>query len=661
MVASSPETPQASASGDAHHTPLRGEQHEIPAIDDITDTEDLVRFAVAAQLGLVKAWHPSVSQNSIERSAYLSTGALTKKLRGDKTNGYRRTPFSDDELRQLDDAFVAVKLEHAGGLSAMGVRLRGRGDTWANLDARVPPGWADEMLAHPSTRELGVMLQATALTARVRAAYRAKRPVNQHHEADIKRTVRQLVHIGSAPPTRRNVEALILLGTLAGYTFAQMQGVLRDELASPLGFRVWRAVTKSVLLAPKNNGATPAADVQHLENFVFDQLQKAEQLREISLYPGRSLDLELAIIVPRSWSEKNEINWVRKVLLDRATNEHATLRERGTAAFGLWQRAVTGDDPDREQVRGHLLKLIDEFQHHAREDIAEGLRWTAITLQRCLDDEMAVCNRWPDADAPWFRVVMDAAASLERQAIPPEVRPGARKLFEHILLQNAGVYRRQAIETLIAAGLAKYVTPALTQVLEREQGEHWLRIRALFALGFMQCRDDQVARALADACNRIYRRLNSTAPADYPPALITELHAALFAIGDCFGPREAADEARNVRNLISTMLRELVTEQKTLSDEMRPIARAIAYLLTVTAQPRTTPMRPDLAQELLMVLKDHTDEVTRKLSEDALNFRFTAQGKIRPLLDADRTDLRDDDDPDDPLGSTWAGWGSNPQ
>ncbi|HEY3872771.1 MAG TPA: hypothetical protein VGM10_30720 [Actinocrinis sp.] len=419
-----------------------------------------------------------------------------------------------------------------------------------------------------------------------------------------------------------------------------MQKELARELGEPMGFRVWRAVTKSVLLNTPKGTNKPLPQTAVLRKFVETQLKDAERLRTRSLYPGRSLDMELAIIVPASWStDEAGTNWVREVLLTRAMNQEATLRERGTAAFGLWQRAHSGEDPDKETVCRHVLDLVTSFRKaNDRPDIASGLRWTAATLQHCVEQDTATCNTWPTTSEPWFDRVMQAAASLDQEPIPTSVRPGTRTLFEHALLQNAGVYRRQAIETLIAAGLASHVTPALIEYLEHEH-ESWLRIRALFALGFVQRRDRQVSQALYSACLRAYRQLNWTDPDSNPRAPITELHAALFAVGDCFGPRGAEAAAREVRAPLSGMLEQLVTEKQTDHSCMWPVARATAYLLTVTAQPRRAGQsKPDLAQRLLTELENHPDEsVTGRLSTWA-KFRFAENGSIVPLLDATRDD-----------------------
>ena len=64
------------------------------------------------------------------------------------------------------------------------------------------------------------------------------------------------------------------------------------------------------------------------------------------MYAGRSLDLELAISVPAEWSPPDD-DWVGETPLERAWNNNATIRERGTAAMGLWQRAMTCGPADR--------------------------------------------------------------------------------------------------------------------------------------------------------------------------------------------------------------------------------------------------------------------------------------------------------------------------
>ncbi|MGW3812089.1 hypothetical protein [Micromonospora sp. NPDC005113] len=72
--------------------------------------------------------------------------------------------------------------------------------------------------------------------------------------------------------------------------------------------------------------------------WVAEQLNSCERLRKHSLYPARSLDLELAITIPKVWSPP-ERDWAGERLRSRANDPNATLREPGTAAFVLWERA----------------------------------------------------------------------------------------------------------------------------------------------------------------------------------------------------------------------------------------------------------------------------------------------------------------------------------
>lgn len=558
--------------------------------------------------------------------------------------------FGDAHLKRFDLIMSVLRLDYAGGLSALAVRLRGAHDRKIGpVDPHSPAGAHKELLSRFSNDEDTVLLQADALVSRLRVASSLDRPVHRQSAAEIDRVVSRLILIGAAPPTQRNVEALIWLGTLSGYAFDRMRmRLVKTVRTTPLGFRVWRAVTKSVLLNTVGAAATKEARIDEatissLRVSVQRLLREAETLRTTSLYPGRSLDLELAIALPGDWSAPSDRpsgDWVGEVLLDRARNKDATLRERGTAAHGLWERAVKGKGQDRETVEAVLRDLIEAFRKtDERPDIAAGMRWTAATLDAVVTGGVDVCDEWPRCDEPWFRTVMTAAENLgEDLTIPKQVRPATRKLFEHALLQNAGVPRRQAIDTIVAAGWAEQVAIALIEVLDNERQESWLRIRALFALGFLQCRSPEVREALAEACVRATENLSGCGDADQQPAIVTELHAALFAVGDCFGARGAEKHARAVREPLRPVLDELVRSDLLTAERTWPVARAVAYLLTFTAQARGGDGSEDLAQTLLKVLALHEDAVTRQLSRWALEFRFADDGSVRPLLDAARLD-----------------------
>jgi hypothetical protein len=89
-----------------------------------------------------------------------------------------------------------------------------------------------------------------------------------------------------------------------------------------------------------------------------------------------------------------------------------------------------------------------------------------------------------------------------------------------MILQNAGLYRRQAIETVVTSGWTEPIARALGSLLRSEQNEAWLRIRAQFALSFLQRRDRWVEDQLVRSCQQAYRklRLNETPTTPRRPA-----------------------------------------------------------------------------------------------------------------------------------------------
>src|SRR5205814_902580 len=171
-------------------------------------------------------------------------------------------------------------------------------------------------------------------------------------------------------------------------------------------------------------------------------------------------------------------DWIGRALLARARNPDATISERGTAAMGLWQRALRDGHP-LEKTREDLRELITEFRDpDSRPDAPAGLRWLAATLEHVIDVEAEVCNDWPEVDEDWFRNVQEAADELDDAdaGIPATLLTGTKNLFRQMILQNASVYRREAIETVVASGWSAPVARALGSLLEKEQEEAWLRI-----------------------------------------------------------------------------------------------------------------------------------------------------------------------------------------
>ncbi|MGW3248623.1 hypothetical protein [Streptomyces sp. NPDC001070] len=637
-----------------------GEDRVHVRVDDVDDAGQLIRYAVAAQLARLEQY--GISQTAVAKGAGAHPSKLTLTLKGRPTAAGGSGAPEGEWLRSLDSSIVglAPDTETLGGLNSLGIRLRGleKQDT---LIAHLPASWAWEMLQEDAETEFAVLTQASALLSLFIPIGQAQRsPSELRHKykhIKIQPLVKRLALIGGAPPTSRNVDALVLLGGLTKCAWdkdlADLVGKrLRD---SPLGFRLWRAITKLVHLC----AADPAA-YSHVKGWVATLLKDSDELRGSSIYPGRSLDLELAIAIPYAWSRPDgpgpdgqNGDWVRKLLLGRARDPKATLRERGTAALGLWQRVLSNNPAHATnpvqgatvgQTERELRELADLFaQPETRPDAAAGMRWVASTLTSVLDAKVPVCNQWPQPEPeqdPWFQVVQDATRVLDTQEIPERILGPTKVLFQHMLLQNAGVQRRQATDAILAGGWTDAVIHGLAHVLQEEKKESWLRVRALFAIGYLQCRDDFVARVLVEACREAYRKLTAKDPTD---AQITEMHGVLFAIGDCFGASFGArdrSKLKSVRSQLSPILEELATGGLTEKDpRLYPVARALVYLLTFTAQDRRA-QEKDLAERLLESMSTHPDPLTRAFCHWTLRFRFTHDGKVQSLLHA--ADFEDD-------------------
>jgi hypothetical protein len=609
-------------------------------VTDISSDVQLLRYATAGQLEQLLRRRRGLTQEKIAQGAGFSTnsrsaGAILSHALKDRLNA--------KQLKGLDEIIGALAppdLDGTGGLSSLSLRLsaeRREKIKDSSLTAHVPPSWTRKILQDPPADEVGVLIQASALLAAFLATDKmdtggtSVESIRDRYSEEMTLLVRRLILISVAPPTSRNYDAQILLGMLASYAFEPLRDRLDSQLRrSPMSFRVWRAVTKLVKLSEDGEHAGD------LRVWVRQLIRDAEGLRRDSIYAGRSLDLELALAVPPAWSPHKD-DWVSQALLTRARNPDATIRERGTAAMGLWQRALREGHPSSlKETRENLQALITEFRDPgSRPDAPAGLRWLATTLEHVIDKEVEICNDWPDVDEDWFRNVQEAADELDGAGLPDHLLTGTKSLFKHMILQNAGVHRRDAIETVVTSGWSAPVARALGFLLEKEQ-EAWLRVRAEFALSFLQQRDATVESDLTRACEHAYASLKlDQIPEDQVPprSHVTEMHSSLFAAGDCFGVPGCEERARSVRTTLAPILTRLADAQGDRAMILRRPARAAAYLLTVTAQPAHGG-KPDLSQELLEKLGRHPDPVTARLSNWALSFRFAPDGTIRPLLAA---------------------------
>ncbi|WP_328442759.1 hypothetical protein [Amycolatopsis sp. NBC_00438] len=592
-------------------------------ISSIEDANQLLYYAVTAQLERVK--RRGYTQERI--------AASMEKWKSNSNFGRRLKEPPDEMLEMLDRRLMAIepKLDRTGGLLALAARLRRVGNLQA-LEAGIPPAWWQRKIDRPMVTEMNVLETGAALLSKMRTVPDNAMQVRDRNKEKLQEVVTRLILIGAAPPTPDNVEALMLLGRIAGAegTFEMVEKILENALSNhPLGFRVWRAVTTVVMI---NNANANAEEV--IKPWVQAQLEEAETRREMSLFPARSLDLELAIVIPPKWSPPGGDDWVSDALKRRASNKDATVRERGMAAAGLWERALLhGDRSYQGNIKDYLGQMIATFRAEAKQDdqgVPRGLHWAATTLEQNIEEGKAVCNSWPNVtDEPALDVIREAMQEFVTQRTPQAVLPATKTLFEHALLQAAGVHRRHAIDTLAAGGWTGPVVAALGRVIRHDDTATWLRCRALFAISFLQDRDRAVESLIRWSCQDIKRRMDihfkDRPGTPVPPALAADMHAALFAAGDCFGPAGAEDGARRLRTALDPMLGDLLRKGQSDHSLVR-VGRAAAYAIAVTAQPG------DNSKNLLGLLADHADPAVVRLGKWALR-RFDGQenGGVRPL------------------------------
>jgi hypothetical protein len=619
-------------------------------ITDISSSDQLLRYAAAGQLARLLSDREFLNNGLVAQGAGFARNRRVAGQELSRSMGSR--PLTAKQLKGLDEVIGALGRDSdgAGGLSSLALRLsmekRDRIDI-SSLVAHVPPSWTSRLLQDPPADEMGALTQASAVLAAFQATQKidtrgqSEATVRDRYSEDLKHLARRLVAVSGAPPTARNSDAQLLLGLLASYSFDSMRVLLERELKySPLGYRVWRAIAKLVTLSDLRG-----RQADSLREWVRQLLEGSDSLRMHSIYPGCGLDVELAIALPEAWSPPGDGDWVSRVLLQKARSQDATLRERGSAAMGLWERAVRVDDrPTLEQAKGDLRQLITDFRQNpgARPDCPGGLAWIAATLEHVIESGRPVCNDWPVIDDPWYQRVQQAAEELDLQDVPSDLLTGTKNLFLHMILQNAGTYRSLAIETVVASGWAQPVARTLGHLI-RIESEAWVRIRAEAALGLLQRPHDGTTK---DDLTRACRRASENLKVDKIPqdgrdepeaerprrAHISELHAALFAVGDCFGVPGAEARAGAAREELRGVLTELAKVETPKARVLRRPARAAAYLLTVTAQPSRA--GKDFSQEMLERLLDHPDPVTSRFSRWALGFRFTPDGGVRPFVAA---------------------------
>ncbi|MET0424100.1 MAG: hypothetical protein ABW046_09510 [Actinoplanes sp.] len=614
-------------------------QHDGLVLDDVSDFRQLQVYAATAQVlyldylrpqgrrwsqtDIAERWYPNRAHGvgtdpgeaATQEPSKLRRQALSLFVRQLKE---ARQPF----LHRLDGVLLdlAPELSRAGALAAFAGRLSGirRAKDFGFV---VPAQYQSEILSLRRPPPIFVLQQAAVLLAKFEQDPDQAKSTYPHVLTPL---TDDLIRIGSLPPTPYSVDALLALGGLARFAFGEMKERLELALETPLGFRVWRAIA-AVVTAIKESGEEDTFTGRQVRGWVMNQLRQSDRLREYSLYPARSLDLEVAILVPLSWSPPGErsSDWAGNLLRRRAADPAATLRERGTAVFGLWERAVDGGYQDA--ARAELREIIESFR--AEGPARPGLSWVAATLEQNINQGGKILTHWPDLGQPCQQIIADAAAKLDQ--IPERIREATATLFEQAVIKNAGVYRRRAVDTLRAGGWAAQVVPAMRAVLDHPDVEPWLSCRALFAIGFMQEHNEEVLDTLLEACQRAWLPLR--APGARPSTgQIAEMHAALFAVGDCFGMPDAGRAGDRIRRQLDATLMEITTALENDPEQvLRPVGRALAYLLSTTSH-----AQGERAREMLMRLNRLPDTATRDMTEWGLA-RLRSLPRVRPAHEVD--------------------------
>ena len=245
-------------------------------------------------------------------------------------------------------------------------------------------------------------------------------------------------------------------------------------------------------------------------------------------------------------------------------------------------------------------------------------------LKQNIERHEKVCNSWPEVRGR-LRVQLQIVEAAANSIRLPEERPAKRGnakpdalwsdtkfLIEQAILQNAGIYRRRAIDTLRAGGWGAHAAQAIGTIAVNPEASPWLRSRSLFALGFLLERDPAVHQVLQQACETAWTRLKKGPPTR---DLVSEAHAALFAVGDCFGAVGAEAGATSIRKDLAPLIRQVA--EQTAREKLHSVARAACYMVSFTGT-----VDDGSSVAVLDELQSHPDEVTSGLATWALDNQY---------------------------------------
>ena len=417
-----------------------------------------------------------------------------------------------------------------------------------------PPGPTDSAKSHLSAEE--IYMRAEALVSRVK---------NLHRPAQVQEVVLQLE--GQYEFERRYIDPLIRLaltppgkGVEAITTLARIGlpalSTVTEHIHQPWGFRLYRVLGYAVHgargggeLTDGRSTSTPTTLDLSVIRLALDVIKEADaQVRAgnaIDIYPGRCLQLDLV----------KEISSTR-VRNDQRESVFMVDEEAGFIVDLLECRLEDERRPSRERCYAAWLL------HHLSTDPAwsdAGISWDQIASRSFgsagLDWAIDSMGAW-GRHASWslsnelVETLQDIIEPvIERHATPPD-RPGEQatrgEVAQHVqpavvnhliqaLVTPNGRWRRQVSDALRASAMQTAVGDALSDVLRSTKVPDWVKDRACFVLGFVQCSEPSTIAALIDFGSEHL-------DADTPDS-IEAAHAAILAVADILGLSQAPPSA----------------------------------------------------------------------------------------------------------------------
>lgn len=525
---------------------------------DISDTDQLIRFAARAQILLAtsgEVGRTRSTQAGIARAAGVAPSNLSSALN-------KAMPTS--LIQKLDVALAAVipDAPRFGGLVGLATRLTGD----EIVEVAIPPAWLEDLLSLPLELPSAVLLQSSALLSSLRVVEQETGYISATRAYDVSSLIRRLVQLGTLPYGGQSDEALVLLGRLSTMFFQSARPHLMQALRGPLGHKVWPIADFMTGRVAERSASSELPYWWRL------QFQDMDDLRRLSVNPTHTLDIEAAASTPILWALE-DTDWAMRAIWRRAESHETTHREVGAALASLWMRAQARRTSD--EVLDRMERLLDQRiadSMRLDQSAQSELRWYRDVIHVFERERTKVIRSWPRHHS-CVRLIGRASKHL---GVPEQIADDLRVLLEHALLQSMTFYRHRAIDVIKASGWGRQVAPVLQRVLDDATAERWLRARCISALGGVAPPDPSTHFALLDAYHgsmTSYRRHPL-----HPQEDGVEVQAALFAIIDAFS-MQSYSAVEEIRRSVERDLWDLFETEPALGDRATLLQRAALYFL----------------------------------------------------------------------------------